>query len=117
MTARAPLLLAASIVASVVASIVASVGAAACAAPAEPPACPVPGQLGAGAFAAYDCRGQPGCLDGWRFAARSVETMVFCPADGQEVTAVVSDDPGVTVTSSPIVLAPGQIAFDLAAGA
>ncbi|HVV85744.1 MAG TPA: hypothetical protein VHE35_21945 [Kofleriaceae bacterium] len=93
-----------------------AVGLLACSEPTSPPVCQVPGQLGAGAFAAYDCRDQPGCLDGWRFAARSVETMIFCPADDRQVTEVVSSDPRVMVTTGLVDLAPGQVGFDLAAG-
>ena len=78
--------------------------------------CQVPGQLGAGAFTVEDCRGQAGCLDGWRFAARTVEKMVFCAADGQQVTEIVSTDPSVMVVSAPIVVGRDQVGFDLRAG-
>lgn len=90
---------------------------AACDAPAPVALCQAPGELGAGAFAAHDCRDEPGCLDGWSFAAGSVATMIFCPASGQEVTEVVSSDPRVMVTGAPVPLAGDTVTFDLAAGA
>lgn len=87
-----------------------------CSAPAVVPLCQVEGELGAGAFGAHDCRDQPGCLDGWRFAARSSQTMIFCPASGQEVTEVTSSDPRVMATSRPVPLAGDAVTFALAAG-
>ncbi len=89
---------------------------AACDEPAALPVCQLPGQLGAGAFAAHDCRYQAGCLDGWRFAARSVETMIFCPGAGEEVTDVSSSDPSVMVATTPLAADAGRVEFDLRAG-
>lgn len=79
------------------------------------PLCQVPGLLGAGAFTAHDCRHEDGCLDGWRFAANTVETLVFCPGHGEEVTAVTSSDPSVMVVRAPIDVG-GTVEFDVAAG-
>ena len=87
-----------------------------CSEPVRPPLCQVPGELGAGAFTAHDCRHETGCLDGWRFAAGSIETIIFCPAGDREVTEVVSSDPRVMVSVPPVAIAPGQVAFDLRAG-
>ena len=86
-----------------------------CDPPAPVPACPLSGQLGAGAFTVEDCRGA-GCPQGWRFATGAVESMIFCAADGQEVTEVVSTDPSVMVTSPPVAAGRGKVAFGLRAG-
>ena len=94
-----------------------AVGLAGCEAPAARPLCQVPGELGRGAFAAHDCRFEEGCLDGWRFAARTVETMIFCPGKDEAVTEVSSSDPSVMVASRPLALGRGRVTFDLAAGA
>lgn len=92
-----------------------ALAAAGCDEPAREGQCQVPGELGAGAFTAHDCRLEDGCLDGWRFAAGAVETMIFCRADGQEVTEVTSSDPSVMVADGPYVIAAGQVGFDLRA--
>jgi hypothetical protein len=104
---------------AIVASLGAGLGlaAAGCGEPASESRCQVPGELGVGTFAAHDCRLEDGCQGGWRFAAGAVESMIFCRADGQEVTEVVSSDPSVMVTDGPHEIAPAQVGFELRAGA
>lgn len=90
---------------------------AACDQPPPRGVCQVAGELGGGGFAAHDCRFEDGCAGGWRFAAGTVETMIFCPAEGRTVTAVTASDPRVMVVTEPVAGAPGQVLFDVAAGA
>lgn len=61
--------------------------------PTNDTACPLPGELGRGAFRAFDCAGAFDCLRSDPLAAGAREQIIFCAYDDATIDDVATSDP------------------------